>query len=307
MEDTHNMNPALDQLKIYLAGKIVDARDARVSVFDAGFQSGDAVWEGLRLYNGTVFSIDEHLSRLEESAKALCLRLPLDKSGIRDAVYQTLEANNFTDGAHLRLMVTRGTRSTSGMDPKNAPDVGTLIIIAESKPVDDQPAPQRLRTSSIRRPSAATLDPSIHHSNQLNSILARLEVRNDPGVDAALMLDMDGNVAEADTANIFLVKGNSVYTPYATACLSGLTRRLVLKLAADAGFDSQERTLGLFDFYGADEVFITGTVCELVPIVAIDGRPIGLGEPGPVHQALLRAYRGYINDASAANRQEDVA
>jgi branched-chain amino acid aminotransferase len=283
-------------LKVFVADRIVPADQASVSVFDAGYQSGDAVWEGMRVYNGRVLKLDHHLRRLEESAHALRIRMPYDAAGITDAIEQTLAANGFTDGTHIRLMMSRGARSTSGMDPRNAPAVGTLVVVAEHKPVEDSPAPQRLRTASIRRPHPQFVDARIHHANQLNSILARLEILDDTSIDATLMLDAFGYVAEADTANIFCVTDGKVRTPFATSCLPGITRAAVLDLAAAAGYDTAEAQLTLFDFYNADEVFVTGTVCELVPVVEIDARAIGAGEPGPVWRDLLDRYRAQAEE-----------
>ena len=273
-------------------------------MFDAGFQSGDAIWEGLRVYNGQPFRLNQHLDRLEQSAKALRIALPGDRRDIEAALRATLDANGMTDDAHVRLMVTRGTRSTSGMDPSNAPAQGTLVVIAEHKPVEQSPTPQRLRTASIRRPPPHVLDAGIHHANQLNSILARLEVRDDPDVDAALMLDTHGYVAEADTANIFCVIGKTLLTPFATACLHGITRQIVLDLgrarslpgAIPADLVVDEQQLTLFDLYRADEVFLTGTVCELVPVTTIDQRQIGTETPGPVWRSLLDNYRALVED-----------
>jgi branched-chain amino acid aminotransferase len=280
-------------LLAFVDGRLVDIRDAAISVFDAGFQSGDAVWEGLRVYNGTVFRSADHLRRLAASANALKITLPLPHDEIAAAVDVTLAANDLRHDAHLRLMVTRGTRSTSGMDPRNAPAVGSLVIIAESKPVPERPSPQTLRTSSIRRPGPQTVDPGIHHANQLNSILARLEVQ-DTGVDAALMLDQDGFVAEADTANVFCISDGRLRTPFATSCLHGITRDIVLGLGVDLDLAPREERLTLFDLYRADEVFLTGTICELVPIVMIDDRPIGTGKPGAGWERLLTAYRDLV-------------
>ena len=155
------------------------------------------------------------------------------------------------------------------------------------------PSPQSLRTSSIRRPGPQTVDPGIHHANQLNSILARLEVQ-DSGVDAALMLDQDGYVAEADTANIFCLTGGRLRTPYATSCLHGITRGIVLGLGVELDMSPREDRLTLFDLYSADEVFVTGTICELVPVTMVDDRPIGTGAPGPGWQRLLDAYRDLV-------------
>jgi branched-chain amino acid aminotransferase len=279
------------ELQVYVGDRVVPVSQASVSVFDAGFQSGDAVWEGLRVYGGRVLELERHLRRLEDSASALRIRLPHDASGFASAVEQTLTANGFADDTHVRLMVSRGTRSTSGMDPRNAPPVGTTVVIAEHKPVPAEPAAQRLRTASIRRPQPQFLDPGIHHANQLNSILARLEVLDEPDVDATLMLDAFGYVAEADTANVFCVTGGAVRTPLATSCLHGITRAAVLDLSRAAGLPTSEEQLTLFDLYGADEVFLTGTVCELVPVVGLDHRRIGSGAPGPVWRDLLDRYR----------------
>ncbi len=293
----------------YVGDQLVESSRASVSVFDAGFQSGDAIWEGLRVYAGTVFRLDQHLDRLEQSAQAMRIVLPGGRQRIRDALHETLAANRLVDDTHVRLMVTRGTRSTSGMDPRNAPAAGTLVIVPEHKPVDPAPAPQRLRTASIRRPQPQVLDPSIHHANQLNSILARLEVVDDPDVDAALLLDVQGFVAEADTANIFCVVDGQLWTPPATACLHGITREIVIGLGLGhglgqdrepAGPESHERALTLFDLYRADEVFLTGTVCELVPVTRIDGRQIGTGAPGPVWRDLLNRYRELVRVETSA-------
>jgi branched-chain amino acid aminotransferase len=283
-------------VQFYVGDRLVDADAAAVSVFDAGFQSGDAIWEGLRVYGGQVLRLDQHLDRLEHSAQAMRIALPGGREGIRSALLETLAANAMTDDTHVRLMVTRGSRSTSGMDPANAPAAGTLVIVPERKPVEPEPVPQRLRTASIRRPQPQVLDPSIHHANQLNSILARLEVLDDPDVDAALMLDVHGFVAEADTANIFCVVDGRLVTPIPTACLHGITRGIVLELGRHTEHGAEERALTLFDLYRAEEVFLTGTVCELVPVIAIDGREIGAGKPGPVWRTLLDAYRALVAD-----------
>lgn len=286
----------MTELQVYVGDRIVPASRAGVSVFDAGFQSGDAIWEGMRVYNGRVYRLEQHLRRLEQSAHALRIRLPYDIPEIATAIAQTLTANGFTEDTHIRLMVSRGTRATSGMDPRSAPPVGTLVIIPEKKPVMESPAPQRLRTSSIRRPHPQFVDSNIHHSNQLNSILARLEVLDDPGIDATLMLDAFGYVAEADTANVFCVSEGRLRTPITSSCLHGITRETVMGLARDAGVDTEEAQLTLFDLYNADEVFLTGTVCELVPVVEIDRRQIGTGQPGPVWRDMLDRYRTNIKE-----------
>lgn len=284
------------ELQVFLGDRVLPVSQAGVSVFDAGFQSGDAVWEGLRVYHGRVLELDRHLRRLEESAHALRIRLPYGAAGFARAIEQTLTANGFVDDTHIRLMVSRGTRSTSGMDPRNAPPVGTTVVVAERKPVDEVPTPQRLRTASIRRPHPQFVDSGIHHANQLNSILARLEILDEPEVDATLMLDAFGYVAEADTANLFCVTQGAVRTPLATSCLHGITRGAVLDLSRAAGYPTTEEQLTLFDLYNADEVFLTGTVCELVPVTVVDGRRIGAGTAGPVWTDLLGRYRARVDE-----------
>ncbi len=286
-------------LQVFVGDRVQSASEPAISVFDAGFQSGDAVWEGLRVYGGRVFRLEQHLRRLEASAKAVRLRLPRDAAGIAAAIDETLQANEMLEDTHIRLMVTRGTRSTSGMDPRNAPAQGTLVIVPEHKEVPASPAPQRLRTASVRRPTPQVLDPSIHHSNQLNSILARLEILDEPDVDATLMLDTDGFVAEADTANIFCVSEGVLKTPLPTACLHGITREIVLGLGENLGYEVRETHLTLFDLYTAEEVFVTGTVCELVPITVVDARLIGSGEPGSHWRRLLGAYRELVRAETA--------
>jgi len=280
----------VSELLIYVDGNIVPRSRARVSVFDASFQSGDAVWEGLRLYNGVVFKLDEHLDRLFRSAKAVEIAIPMDPAALGDAVYATLRANEFRDGVHIRLMVSRGERRSSGMNPQNVVGAAMVVIIPESKPVPEVPQGIRLRTVGIRRPEPDVLDPGIHSANQLNSILAKLEA-NRAGVEGALMLDRRGFVAETDSSNIFMVRDGALATPWSTACLHGITRRVTLELTRASGRQACEHDISLFDFYSADEVFTTGTVQELVPVVEIDGRTIGSGRLGPVTAELLAAYR----------------
>jgi branched-chain amino acid aminotransferase len=286
-------------LMIYVDGDIVPRPEARVSVFDASFQSGDAVWEGLRLYSGTVFRLDEHLDRLYRSAKAVEISIPLSRAALADAVYATVRANEFHDGVHIRLMVSRGRRRTSGMNPQNIDGGATIVIIPELKPVPEAPPGIRLRTVGIRRPEPDVLDPGIHSANQLNSILAKLEA-NRAGVDGAVMLDRAGFVAETDSSNIFLVRDGALLTPRTTACLHGITRRATVELARTRGRQVREGDVSLFDFYSADEIFTTGTVQELVPVVEIDGREIGSGTLGPVTAELLTAYRRLVRSECEA-------
>lgn len=289
-----------DTSLVWVNGNIVPADNAVVSVFDASFQSGDSTWEGLRVYDGTVFKLSEHLRRLRESAGALEITLPA-MTVLVNGIYDTLRRNGMRDGVHIRLIVSRGTRKTSGMDPRNVVGPSTVVIIPEIKRVLERPTPLRLATSYVRRPTPDTTDAAIHHSNQLNTILARLTAYR-ANADAALMLDPWGFVAEADTASLFCVSQGELITPEYSVFVRGITRSVVLDISREAGMVVHERRVTLAEVYAADEVFVSGTVCELVPVCEIDGRRIGDGKPGPIYGQLLDAYRAKVRHWIDANR-----
>lgn len=276
-------------LIVNVAGRLSHRDEARVSPFDSVVQGGDAVWEGLRLYGGRIFHLDEHLARLRRSAQALAFAdIPPDDE-IVEQIRRTLDANGMREDVHIRLTLTRGVKRTSGMDPRLNTTGPTLIVLAEYKsPVYDA-AGIRLVTSSVRRSRPDSLDPKIHHNNLLTSILAKIEA-NVAGADDALMLDDLGFVAETNATNVFLVAGGTVTTPTTRACPEGITRAAVLDLCATAGIAADVRDCSLTDVYTADEVFVTGTMGGLTPVVAVDGRRIGTGAPGPVAQALTAAF-----------------
>ena len=283
------MSEHTSDLLVYVNGQLFPRREARVSVFDASFQSGDAVWEGLRVYHGRVFQLNAHLARLFDSAKALAITLPLSRQQLAEALFATLRANNLDHDTHIRLMVTRGERKTSGMDPRNADGPATVVIIAERKPPLFDKRGVRLTTSSVRRPAPDALDSRIHHANQLNNILAKIEA-NRAGVDDAIMLDQRGFVAETNSMNLFIVKEGVIITPPTEACLAGITRALVLREARTAGLSAIERHISLLEVHTADEVFLTGTVAEIVPAIEVDGRTIGDGMPGPTTLRVTALY-----------------
>ena len=248
--------------------------EAKVSVFDSAVQGGDAVWEGLRVYKGGIFCLAQHLERLEHSAKALAFAEVPSLSEIKKAIFATLEANGMRDETHIRLTLTRGEKVTSGMDPRLNSNGTTLIVLAEWKPlVYDNEKGIRVISSSIQRNSPKFLDSKIHHANLLNNILAKIQA-NVAGMDAALMLDANGFVAELNDTNLFMAKGGVLYTPHADACLHGITRGLLIQLGRALGLEVIERNLSLTEFYNADEVFCCGTMGELTPVVEIDGRKI---------------------------------
>jgi branched-chain amino acid aminotransferase len=252
-------------------------------------QGGDAVWEGLRLYNGRIFRLEEHLARLRRSAQALAFAgIPPQEDIIRE-ISRTLAANNMRDEVHIRLTLTRGVKCTSGMDPRLNRSGPTLIVLAEFKrPVYDKSG-LRLITSTFRRPGPDVLDPIIHHNNLLNSILAKIQA-NAAGADDALMLDSRGFVAETNATHVFLVTNGVLATPRTIACPEGVTRGVVLEIARTAEFKCEVRDISLAEVYRSDEVFCTGTMGELAPVIDVDGHKIGEGKLGPVFQRFVAAF-----------------
>ncbi len=267
-------NPKNENTKIWVKDGLYPRSEAKVSVFDSSVQGGDAVWEGLRVYDGKIFCLDKHLERLEASAKALAFAEIPKKEWIKNAIFETLQANGMKDETHIRLTLTRGEKVTSGMDPRLNQAGPTLIVLAEWKPlVYDNQNGIRVITSAIQRNSPRHLDSKIHHNNLLNNILAKIQA-NFAGVDAAVMLDVNGFVAELNDTNLFMAKDGILLTPHADACLHGITRGLVIEIAIKFGIPVIERNLSITEFYAADEVFCSGTMGELTPVVEIDGRKI---------------------------------
>ena len=274
-------------LVVNINGRLVHRDEAAVSPFDSVVQGGDAVWEGLRLYDGRIFKLREHLDRLRHSAVALAFAQIPSHEQITEQVRRTLAANHMRDGVHIRLTLTRGVKITSGMDPRLNTAGPTLIVLAEHKPpVYDKSAGISLITSSVRRFPPDCLDPKVHHNNLIQSILAKIEA-NRAGADDAVMLDRDGFVAETNATHLFLVARGAVATPTTKACPEGITRATVIALCRDHGVPIDVRDLSLAEFYRADEVFCTGTMGELAPVREVDGRAIGDGKlPGPVTRRL---------------------
>jgi branched-chain amino acid aminotransferase len=276
---------------VYWVDGVLRHRDEPgISPFDSAVQGGDAVWEGLRLYDGAIFGLSAHLARLRRSAAALNFAAVPADADIIDAVVATLRANRMYDGVHIRLTLTRGVKITSGMDPRLNRAGPTLIVLAEHKaPVYDTTG-LRLITASVRRPRPDVLDPKIHHANLLNSILAKMQATA-AGADDALMLDGRGFVAETNATHLFAVAGGTLVTPRAVACPEGITRQAVLDLAAATGIPAEVRDVSLAEMYAADEVFCTGTMGEIAGVTGIDGRTIGDGTPGPLTGRIAALYR----------------
>ncbi len=265
-------NPANRDIRVYIDGELLHRDQARVSVFDSSVQGGDAVWEGLRVYDGRVFSLDAHLDRLFDSAHAMWFQGIPARGEVTEAIRQTLVANDMRDDVHIRLTLTRGKKITSGMDPRLNQAGCTLIVLAEHKP-PVYPESITLATSSVRRNSPMSVDSKIHHNNLINNILAKIEA-NQAGADAGLMLDKDGFVSEANGVNVFCIRRGKVRTPYADYCLPGITRATVLDICGELSIHHAEVRISVSEFYTADEVFTTGTMGELTRVREIDGRQI---------------------------------
>ena len=282
-------DPRNDNLLVYIDGSLLPREEAKVSVFDSVVQGGDAVWEGLRVYNGRILSLDAHLDRLLDSAKAMAFADIPEVPAIKDALFRTLKANGMRDQTHVRLTLTRGRKTTSGMDPRLNVYGPTLIVLAEwKKPVYAETG-IRLITSSVRRNTPQCLDSKIHHNNLINNILAKVQA-NLAGVDDALMLDIHGFVSETNATNVFAVKRGALFTPHADSCLPGITRATVLDLARERGIPAAERNVSVAEVHAADEVFTTGTMGELSPVLEVDGRVIGDGTVGQITQQLREDY-----------------
>jgi branched-chain amino acid aminotransferase len=277
-------------MKIFIDGKFLDERNAKVSVFDHGLLYGDGIFEGIRAYNGRVFKLKEHIDRLFYSAKAILLDVPLTHAAIMKATVDTCRRNKLRD-AYIRLLVTRGV-GTLGLNPRTCKNP-SVIIIADKIQVYPPELYQKgldIVTVPTVRNLHSAVNPAIKSLNYLNNILAKIEANN-AGVEEAVMLNAEGYVAEGTADNIFIVKHGALCTPPLSAgALYGITRQTVIELAEAAGWKVSEPNLTRYDLFNADEVFLTGTGAELIPVVKIDGRVIGNGEPGPITRQLVTNY-----------------
>ena len=280
-------------LIVNIGGELVHRDEAGVSPFDSLVQGGDGVWEGLRLYDGKIYALSAHLDRLANSAKAMAFDEIPSHEEITGELKKTLEANGMTDGVHIRLTLSRGTKVTSGMDPRLNQSGPTLIVLAEHKAPVYNTGGLTLMTSSVRRFPPDCLDPKIHSNNLIQSIHAKLEA-NAAGADDALMLDQRGFVAETNATHVFCVQSGEVFTSRLVACPEGITRRTVLALCAENDIPAAERDFTQAEVYRADEMFCTGTMGELAAVNRVDGRTIGNGEVGPITQRLSGLYQEHV-------------
>ena len=287
-------------MKVFVDGKFVDEKKAVVSVFDHGLLYGDGVFEGIRAYNGRVFKLSEHVDRLFYSAKAILLKIPMSHRAICEAVRAACKRNKIRDG-YIRLVVTRGA-GTLGLDPNRCSNPQVIIIADKIQlyPENFYKKGLEIVTVPTTRNHTNAVNPAIKSLNYLNNILAKIEAIN-AGCVEAIMLNSQGFVAECTGDNVFMLKGGQLLTPpLAAGALYGITRSVAIELAESLGIEAKEPNLTRYDLYNADEVFITGTAAEVVPVVKIDGRQIGSGKPGKLTKKLIKAYQDLTNSTGEA-------
>lgn len=275
---------------IYLDGKLVAEKEAKISVFDHGLLYGDGIFEGIRVYDGRIFRLQEHLERLFHSGQMIRLRLPWSEADLTRALEETIRANGLRD-AYIRLVVTRGVGDL-GLDPDRCPRPSLIIIVTRIRiyPQEFYEKGMKIITSSVQRISEAALSPQAKTLNYLNNVLAKLDAKN-AGVEEALMLNSWGYVAECTADNLFIYRQGSLQTPPpSSGALTGITRKVVLELAQELGIPVEFPLMTKYDLYTAEECFLTGTAAEVVPVVNLDGRSIGEGEVGPITRRLMEAF-----------------
>jgi branched-chain amino acid aminotransferase len=277
--------------QIYLDGKFYSEADAKVSVFDHGLLYGDGIFEGIRFYNGRVFRLEEHLERLWDSARSICLEIPMSQRAMTEALLETIRQNDLREG-YIRLLVTRGVGNL-GLNPEQCKKPSVIIITAQIALYSDEMYRKGLTvvTVATRRTNPSALNPAVKSLNYLNNVMARIEA-NQANADEALMLNDEGNVAECTADNVFIVKHGQIFTPPITAgALRGITRSVVFEIAAETGIKVTEADITRHDVFIADEAFLTGTAAEIIPLVKADGRPIGTGKPGPITTRMIARFR----------------
>jgi len=301
-QGTHHSadDPRNRDILVYVNGELRPRGEALISVFDSGFILGDGVWEGLRVHRGRIAFLDAHLDRLYEAAKAIDLDTGLDRAALTAALYRTLAANRMSEGVHMRLMVTRGLKSTPYQDPRACIGAATVVIVAEYK----EPRPEvlaqgvRLFTVHVRRGAPDVQDPKLNSHSKLNCITACIQATR-AGADEALMLDPHGFVATCNSTHFFIVRGAEIWTSTGDYCLAGITRANVLRLCRENGITAREKNFSLTEAYVAQEAFVTGTYAGIAPVVEIDGRRISAGR-GPVVERLQQLYLRLIERDVAA-------
>ena len=294
---THDseQDPRNEHILIYVDGKLVPKQEAVVSVYDSGFMLGDGVWEGLRVHGGVFAFLEEHLDRLYESAKAIDLDIGMNRETLTQALYKTVRANDMTEDAHIRLMVTRGRKKAPFQDPRLSIFGPTIVIIPEFKRAGEEMVQRGLRlyTVPVIRGLPMSQDPKLNSHSKLNCIMALIHALK-AGADEALMLDVHGFVNTTNSTNFFIVRKGEVWTSTGDYCMNGITRRKVIELCRENDIPVFERNYSLVDSLGAAEAFVTGTFGGVTPVVEIDGRQIGGGKAGPMYWRLKGLYKELI-------------
>lgn len=290
-----------ETVEIYINGEFYPRSQAKVSVFDSAFLVGDGIWEGIRLHKGRLAFLDRHLDRLFQGAAAVHLDLGMSRQEITDALYETVGRNDMSDGVHVRLMVSRGTKSTPSQHPSNLVSGPTVVIIAEHKKADPEVTSRgvSLFTATVRRPPPDTLDQRLNSHSKLHEVLALIQA-TEAGADEALMLDPTGAVATCNATNFFAVRHGELWTSTGHYNLHGITRGVILEEARAAGIPTHEAPFSLTDVYASDEAFVTGTFGGLTPAVSVDGRTIGAGREGPLTAQLRQLYRAAVERSVTA-------
>jgi len=293
VKDSRNEN-----ILIYINGELFPREEAKISVFDSGYLVGDGVWEALRLHDGVLVFWEEHLDRLWQGAAAIGMDIGLSREELTEKIRKTLKANDMHDHVHVRIMLTRGIKKTPSQDPRLTISGPNLVIIAEHKKADPESRDRgvKLFTSTIRRGSPDYLDPRLNcHSKQheVQALIQALEA----GADEALMLDINGFVSTCNATNFFIVKDREVWTSTGQYCMNGITRKKIIEICEDAEIPCRQKNFSLFDVYGADEAFVTGSFGGLTPVTDVDGRTISRDVPGTLTQKLQKLYKDVIRKA----------
>lgn len=294
---THNAvyDPRNEDVLIYVNGDLFPRNEAKISVFDSGYLVGDGVWEGFRLHKGVLVFLKEHYDRLFQGAKAIGMNLKMSREEFTQAIWKTLDANKMKDGVHVRLMCTRGIKKTPSQDPRLTVSGPNVVIIAEHKKADPESRDRgvKLFTSTIRRGSPDYLDPRLNCHSKIHEVQALVQAL-EAGADEALMLDINGFVSTCNATNFFMVKEGEVWTSTGQYCMNGITRGKVIEVCEQAGIPCYQKNFSLFDVYGADEAFVTGSFGGLTPVTKIDGRVISASVPGSMTQHLQKLYEQEI-------------
>lgn len=290
-------DPRNDSVEVYVNGQFFARDKAMVPVFDSGFVLGDGIWEGLRLVKGRLLAVDEHMARLYEGANAIQLDIGMNREALVGEIWKTLHHNGMEDVAHIRLMISRGVKSTPNQDPRFIVGGATIVIVAEYKQPNAALKARGLKllTSTIRCSTPDVFDLRLNSHSRLNFIQALIQAIN-MGADEALMLDDRGFVASCNSTNFFIIRGEELWTSTGSTCFNGITRSKVINLWREAGKPVFEKDYTLAETYAADEAFVTGTLGGITPVTLIDGRKVGQGTPGPVTLAIADLYREYIGE-----------